>query len=197
MATSTNRNPARRLAETSSLLGVLEFRPRLVIVLVFLTLTVAVVGWRIFQDAGAPRINALAREAVDLYGALPPGDDDVSMQEAAAAERKILEYSGVPVTLPHDVPEFLVLGVFRETLRTRTAAALRFQFAGDRYLLVVIRHERFLGRESAAPFPEESFLSGEREGKSFVLWEREGASYIMVSDVDVTRTFDLVRRFFT
>jgi hypothetical protein len=197
MATSTNRNPGHRSAETSSLMGVLEFRPRLVIVLAFLTLTVAVVGWRIFRDAGAPRVNALAREAVDLYGTLPPGDNDVSMQEAAAAERKILEFSGVPVTLPHDVPEFAVQGVRRETIRKRTAAALQFQFAGDAYLLVVFRNERFLGGDLPAPFPEESFLSGEREGKSFVLWEREGASYIMVSNVDVTRTFDLVRRFFT
>jgi hypothetical protein len=196
MATTENRNPARRLPETSSLMGVLEFRPRLAMVLAFLTLTVAVVGWRIVEDAGAPRVNALTREAVELYAAAPPGPA-ASMSEAGAAEKKILEFSGVAVTLPHDVPEFVVQGVLRETVRKRAAAALRFQYAGSAYLLLVFRQDRFLGGEPPAAFPAESFLSGERDGKSFVLWEREGASYIMVSDVDMTRTFDLVRRFFT
>lgn len=197
MATTTNRDPARRLSETSSLMGVVEFRPRLVVVLVFLTLTVAVVGWRIYLDVGAPRVNALAREAVALYEASPPGDVPATMPEAAAAEKRILEYSGVPVTLPHDVAEFVVQGVSRETVRKRTAAALRFRYDGNAYLLVVFRQDRLLGADSPAAFPAESFLSGERDGKSFVLWERDGASYVMVSDVDMTRTFDLVRRFFT
>jgi len=197
MATTTNRNPARRLSETSSLMGVLEFRPRLVIVLGFLTLTVAVVGWRIFLDAGAPRVNALAREAVALYEAPASGDAGAPTPEAAAAEKKILEYSGVAVALPHDVSEFAVLGVSRETLRKRAAAALRFRYEGNGYLLVVFRRDRLLGGDAPAAFPAESFLSGERDGKSFVLWERDGAAFVMVSDVDMTRTFDLVRRFFT
>jgi hypothetical protein len=197
MATTTNRNPARRLSEASSLMGVLEFRPRIVVVLVFLTLTVAVVGWRIYRDADVPRFNALAREAVGLYVATMPVDNAASTPRAETAEKRILEYSGVPVALPHDVPEFVVQGVFRETIRKRAAAALRFQFAGDAYLLIVFRQDRFLGGGSPASFPEESLLSGERDGKSFVLWERDGASYIMVSDVDMTRTFNLVRRFFT
>jgi len=67
MASTTNRNPAHRPAETSSLLGLLEFKPRLVVVLVFLTLTVAVVGWRISRDAGGRRVDAMAREAVGLF----------------------------------------------------------------------------------------------------------------------------------
>ncbi|MGE5248295.1 MAG: hypothetical protein ACM3L8_08100, partial [Verrucomicrobiota bacterium] len=142
MATTTNRNPARRLPETSSLMGVLEFRPRLAMVLAFLTLTVAVVGWRIFRDAGAPRVNALARDAVALYEAGPVRNDAASMQEAAAAEKKILEFSGVAVTLPHDVPEFVVDEVVRATLRKRPAAALRFEYAGSAYLLVVFRQEQ-------------------------------------------------------
>ena len=196
MATTTNRSPARRLPETSSLMGVLEFRPRLAMVLAFLTLTVAVVGWRIFQDAGSPRVNALAREAVDLYVAAPAGAA-ATVQEAAAAEKRILEFSGVTVALPHDVPEFSVEGVSRETVRKRPAAALRFRYAGNAYLLVLFRQDRFLGGNPAPAFPAESFLSGERDGKSFVLWERDGVSYIMVSDVDMTRTFDLVRRYFT
>ncbi len=197
MATMTNRNPARRLRETSSLLGVMEFRPRLAIVLVFLTLTVAVVGWRIFRDAGMSRVNALASDAVELYAASPPGDDAGSMREAAAAEKKILEFAGVPVALPHDVPEFVVQGVYRETIMKRPAAALRFYYAGDAYLLIVFRMDRFPRGDPPAAFPGDSFLTGERDGKSFVLWEREGVSSIMVSDVDMTRTFDLVRRFFT
>ncbi|HLN92819.1 MAG TPA: hypothetical protein VK389_03085, partial [Thermoanaerobaculia bacterium] len=57
--------------------------------------------------------------------------------------------------------------------------------------------DRLLGSPPVAAFPEGSFVSGERGGRSFVLWEREGASCIVVSDVDVTQAFDLVRRLFT
>jgi hypothetical protein len=197
MATTSNRNPARRLSETSSLLGVLEFRPRLTMVLVFLTLTVAVVGWRIFRDAGAARVNALARAAVSLYSAPPNAAHAASTMDVSAAEKKILELSGVKVELPHDAPEFVVDAVSRETLRKKPVAALRFRYAGDAYLLIVLHEDRFLGGEASSAFPKESFVSGGRDGKSFVLWEREGVSYIMVSDVDVARTFELVRRYFT
>jgi hypothetical protein len=62
---------------------------------------------------------------------------------------------------------------------------------------VVSARDRLLGASSVAAFPEGSFVSGERNGRSFVLWEREGASCIVVSAGDVTQTFDLVRRLFT
>jgi len=61
----------------------------------------------------------------------------------------------------------------------------------------VSARSRLLGAPSIAAFPERSFVSGERDGRSFVLWEREGASCIVVSEVDVTLAFDLVRRLFT
>lgn len=197
MATMTNRNPARRLPETSFLMGVLEFRPRLGVVLVFLSLTVAVVGWRIFQDAGAPRVNALTAAAMDAYAASHGRDSALSALGAGEAEKRILELSGVSVELPRDASGFVVTGVERETILKRAAAALRFRYYGDPYLLIMFRQDRFLGGKARATFPEESLLSGERGGRSFVLWEREGATFIMVSDVDVTRAFNLVRLLFT
>ncbi len=197
MATMTNRNPARRMPEKSSLMGVMEFSPRLGVVVVFLSLTVAVVGWRIFQDAGAPRVNALADAAIDVYAASPGRDAGPAAMDLADAERKIRELSGVSLELPRDAFGFAVTGVERETVRNRAAAALRFRYDGDPYLLIVFRQDRFLGGKARAAFPEESLLSGERDDKSFVLWEREEATFIMVSDVDVTRAFNLVRLFFT
>jgi hypothetical protein len=198
MASTTNRNPARRLTETSSLLGVMEFRPRLAIVLVFLTLTVAVVGWRISRDAGVRRVDAMAREAVRLFASMPAGTEiRTGPPEAAEAEERVREETGATLDLPRDDADFLLEGVGRETIGGRKAAAVRFRYGGDAFLLLAFRQERLLGDRSPAAFPEESFLSGDREGKSFVFWERDGASYILVSDVDVTRAFDLVRRFFT
>ena len=99
--------------------------------------------------------------------------------------------------MPRDDPDFQVEGVRRETVGKQAAAAVRFRYAGDAYLLLAFSRERLLGDRAPAAFPEESFLSGEREGKSFVFWERDGALYILVSEVDVAGAFDLVRRFFT
>ena len=193
-----NRNPARRLAETSSLLGLVEFRPRLAVVLALLTVTVAVVGWRISRDAGVRRVDGLAREAVRLFLAAPePGAAPAVPLDPAEAERKVHDISGVTLDLPRDEPGFAVERVRKESFGKQAAAAVRFRYAGDPFLLLAFRQDRLLGDRPPAAFPEESFLSGEREGKSFVFWERDGALYIVVSDVDVTRAFDLVRRFFT
>lgn len=193
-----NPNPARRLAETSSLMGLVEFRPRLAVVLAILTLTVAVVGWRISRDAGVRRVEGLAREAVKLFDAAPgPGTVPGAPLDPAEVEKKVHVISGVALELPRDDPGFAVEGVRRETVGRQTAAAVRFRYGGDVFLLLTFRQDRLLGDRPPAVFPEESFLSGEREGKSFVFWERDGALYIVVSDVDVTRAFDLVRRFFT
>jgi hypothetical protein len=196
MSPTTNRNPARRVAETSSLLGLVDFRPRMTIVLVFLTITVAVVGWRISRDAGARRVDAVAREAVELYAAVP-GDGNAAPMEPGDAEKRILELSGVAVELPREDPGFSVAGVRRATLGKHPVTALRFRYSGDAYLMVVFRQDHLLGSRSPAAFPEESFLSGERDGKSFVFWERDGVSFIAVSDADVARTFEMVRHCFT
>jgi hypothetical protein len=193
----TNRDPARRMPETSSLMGVMEFRPRPVIVLIFLTITVAVVGWRIFRETGVPRLNALADEAMGLYSASPAAGDDPEPLEIDAAERKILDLSGVAVGLPREAAGFVVTGVEGKTVRKKAAAAMRFRYEGGSHLLIVFRKDRFLGGKPLPAFPEESLLSGERDGMSFVFWEREGASYIMVSDADVIRALSLVRRFFS
>lgn len=193
----TNRAPARHLSETSSLMGVVEFRPRLAIVLILLTITVAVAGWRIFRETGVPRLNALADEALGVYAAHGTGGPQAPPLELDVAERKILDLSGVAVELPRDASGFVVAGVEPETIRNRAAAAVRFSFEGGRHLLIVFRQDRFLGGRSRAAFPDDSLLSAERDGKSLVFWERDGATYIMVSDVDVIQVFSLVRRFFT
>ncbi|MBI5904522.1 MAG: hypothetical protein HZB86_03060 [Deltaproteobacteria bacterium] len=194
MAITTNRNPARRVAETSSLLGLVEFRPRMTIVLVFLTITVAVVGWRFSRDAGSRRVDIVAREAVELYTSVPASEATV---EPADAEKKILDLSGVALELPREEPGFTVAWVRRAVLGKHPGAAVRFRYSGDAYLLVVFRQDRLLGNAPPAAVPEESFLSGERDGKSFVFWERDGATFIAVSDADVTRTFEMVRLCFT
>lgn len=193
----TNRDPARRMPETSSLMGVMEFRPCPAIVLIFLTITVAVVGWRIFRETGVPRLNALADQAMALYSASPAAEAESAPLEIEAAEKKLLDFSGVAVGLPRDAAGFVVTGVEAETVRKKTAAAMRFRYEGGRHLLIVFRKDRFLGGKPLPAFPEESLLSGERDGRSFVIWERDGASYVVVSDLDVIRALELVRRFFT
>ncbi|MEK6697059.1 MAG: hypothetical protein AABY98_07880, partial [Candidatus Deferrimicrobiota bacterium] len=85
MGSATNRNPARRLGDASSLAGFMEFRPRLTVVLVFLTLMVAVVGWRIARDTGARRVDVLAREAIGLFDAVPSTAAATAPPDAAEA----------------------------------------------------------------------------------------------------------------
>ncbi|MDD5762497.1 MAG: hypothetical protein PHP88_08335 [bacterium] len=197
MGSTANRNPAHRLDDASSLGGLPEFRPRLTVVLVFLTLMVAVVGWRIARDTGARRVDVLAREAIGLFDAAPSTGTAAVPPDAAEAEKRFRALAGVPIGFPRDDADFVPVEVRRETFANRPAASLRFRYAGGGYLLVVSSRGRLLGTPSVAAFPEGAFLSGERDGRSFVLWEREGASCIVVSDADVTQTFDLVRRLFT
>ena len=196
MGSATNRNPARRLDDASSLAGLLEFRPRLAVVLVFLTLMVAVVGWRIARDTGARRVDVLAREAIVLFDAAPSTGTVTAPADAAEVEKRFRALAGVPIGFPRDDADFVAVEVRRETFANHAAASLRFRYAGEGYLLVVSTRDRLLGASSVAAFPERSFVSGERDGRSFVLWEREEATCIVVSEVDVTRAFDLVRRLF-
>ena len=197
MGSATNRNPERRLDDASSLSGLLEFRPRTTVVLVFLTLMVAVVGWRIARDTGARRVDVLAREAIVLFDAAPSTGTAATPPDAAEAEKRFRTLAGVPIGFPRDDADFVPVEIRREALANHPAVSLRFRYAGDGYLLVVSARERLLGTPSDVAFPEGSFVSGERNGRSFVLWEREEATCIVVSEVDVTRAFDLVRRLFT
>jgi hypothetical protein len=185
------------LDDASSLGGLPEFRPRLTVVLVFLTLMVAVVGWRIARDTGARRVDVLAREAIGLFDAAPSTGAVAVPPDAAEAEKRFRALAGVPIGFPRDDVDFVPVEVRKETFANRPAASLRFRYAGGGYLLVVSSRGRLLGTPSVAAFPEGAFLSGERDGRSFVLWERDGASCIVVSDADVTQAFDLVRRLFT
>ena len=197
MGSTTNRNPARRLDDASSLAGLLEFRPRLAVVLVFLTLMVAVVGWRIARDAGVRRVDVFAREAIALFDAAPSTGAVTVPPDAAEVEKRFQALAGVPIGFPRDDPDFVPVDVRREVFANHPAVSLRFRYAGEGYLFVVSPRDRLLGTHAAAVFPEGSFVSGERDGRSFVLWEREEATCIVVSEGDVTRAFDLVRRLFT
>ena len=197
MGSATNRNPVRRLEDASTLTGLLEFRPRTAVVLVLLTLMVAVVGWRIARDTGSRRIDVLAREAIGLYDAAPSTGTAIAPPDAAETEKQFRALAGVPIGFPRDDVDFVPVEVRRETFANHPAASLRFRYEEEGYLLVVSARDRLLGVSSVAAFPEGSFVSGERDGRSFVLWEREEATCIVVSEVDVTRAFDLVRRLFT
>jgi len=198
MVTTTNRSTARHFSERSSLFGVVDFYPRLAVVVIFLTIVVAVAGWRIFRESGVPRINALSDEAIVAFASLQaenaPAAASLDFNEA---ERRILDFSGVSLKLPRDVSGFVVSAVERRTIRKRPAVGIRFSYEGGRHMLVIFRKENFLGKKPLASFPDDSLLSGERDGCSFVFWEREDASFIMVSDTDVIQTFRLVRGFFT
>lgn len=197
MGSATNRNPARRYDDASSQAGHLEFRPRLTVVLVFLTLMVAVVGWRIARDTGARRVDGFAREAIVLYDAAPSAGTVTTPPDVAGEEKRFRALAGVPFEFPRDDPDFVPVEVRREVFANRPAVSLRFRYAGEGYLLVVSARNRLLGTPTDAAFPKRAFVSGERDGRSFVLWERQEATCIVVSEGDVTRTFDLVRRLFT
>jgi len=197
MGGTTNRNPARRLDDASSLAGLLEFRPRLAVVLLFLTLMVAVVGWRIARDTGVRRVDLFAREAIVLFDAAPSTGTGTAPPDAADAEKRFRALGGVPIEFPRDDPDFAPVEVRKVVFANHPAASLRFRYAGEGYLLVVSARDRLLGTPTVAAFPEGAFVSGERDGRSFVLWEREEATCIVVSEGEVTRTFDLVRRLFT
>jgi len=197
MGSATNRNPVRRLGDASTLTGYLEFRPRAAVVLVILTLMVAVVGWRIARDTGVRRVDVFAREAIALFDAAPPTGAVTVPPDAAEVEKRFQALAGVRVGFPRDDPDFLPVEIRREVFANHPAVSLRFRYAGEGYLLVVSPRDQLLGTPAAAVFPEGSFVSGERDGRSFVLWEREEATCIVVSEGDVTRAFDLVRRLFT
>lgn len=171
---------------------------RLVVVLVFLTLTVAVVGYRISRDAGTRGVEEMAREAQRLFAAaLKEGGKDIPL-DPVAVEARIQEWVGAKVALPRDERLFSYKGATRERIGKQTAAAVRLTFGEDPFLLLVARQDPLRAADAPSPlFSESSFLSWEREGNSFVFWEKDGVLYFLVSNVDLTRTFDLVRQYFT
>jgi hypothetical protein len=181
-----------------SLFGLVNFRPGLAVVLVFLTLTVAVVGYHISRDAGTRRVEEMSREAQRLFAAAQKEGEKGDPQDPGAVEERIREWVGMNVALPRDERLFSYKGATRERIGKQAAAAVRLTFGEDPFLLLVVRPDPLRGVEAPSPlFSESSFLSWEKEGNSFVYWEKDGVLYILVSNVDLTRTFDLVRQYFT
>jgi hypothetical protein len=171
---------------------------RLAVVLVFLTLTVAVVGYHISRDAGNRRVEEMAREAHRLFAAAQKEGEKDAPLDPGAVEERIQGWVGAKVALPRDERLFSYKGASRERVGKQTAAAVRLTFGEDPFLLLVVRPDPLRGVEAPSPlFSESSFLSWERDGNSFVFWEKDGVLYFLVSNVDLTRTFDLVRQYFT
>jgi hypothetical protein len=183
----------------SSLFGLVDFRPRLAVVLVILTLTVAVVGFRISRDSGSGRMEGMGREALRIFMAVKDERGrNAAPHDPAEIEERVRGWIGVKVALPRDEKSFSSAGVTREKIGKQTAAAIRLAFSGEPYLLMIRRREAIRGTESPSALSSgSSFLSWEKEGISFVFWERDGVQYLLVSDVDLTHTFDLVRQYFT
>ena len=139
----------------------------------------------------------IVRGAVALFDAPPARGAAAAPPDSAEASTRFQTLAGLSIGLPRDDADFVPVEVRRQTFAGRPATSLRFRYAGEGYLLVVSSRDRLPGAPSLGAFPEGSFVSGERDGRSFVLWEREGAWCIVVSEVDVTLAFDLVRRLFS
>lgn len=183
----------------SSLFGLVDFSPRIAVVLVILTLTVAVMGYHISGDSGARQVEGMGQEALRIFSAAKSGRSEVAPPvDPEGIEERVKEWVGVKVALPRDWKLFSYKSIVREKIGKRTAAAIHLTFAGEPYLLMVMRLEALRGEEAPSPlFSRSSFLSWEKDGMSFVFWERDGVQYLLVSDVDLTHTFDLVRQHFT
>jgi len=175
-----------------------SFRPRLAIVLAFLTLTVGVVGYHISRDSGIRRVEGLAQEARRAFAASQGGGMAGPSKDPGEIEKRLKEWVGAAVMLPRDERLFSYKGVTREKIGRKAGAAVHLTFSDEPYLLLIVRADSPRASEPAGPlFTESSFLSWEKEGKSYVFWERDGVMYILVSNVDLTHTFDLVRQYFT
>ncbi|MGE5190597.1 MAG: hypothetical protein ACM3NF_11130 [Gemmatimonadota bacterium] len=199
MAESGIGSPERRPPEKISLFGLVSFRPRVAVVLVLLTVTVAAVAMRIARDSGLRKVDALVRDAVRIFAAArseaPPGPP----LSPETVEERVREWTGIGLMLPRGDEAFSFRSVSRERFGRQPAAAVRIDYGEDLFLLLLVRQETLRGFGGTSPslFGGAGFISGERDGKSFVFWEKDGASFILVSDADLTRTFDLVRRHLT
>ena len=182
----------------SSLFGLVSFRPRLTVVLIFLTLTVAVVGYHISRETGTRKLDEMSRQSLRIFAAGKKDMAKSAPQDPAGIEEKVRDWVGVRVALPRDERLFSYKGANREKIGTRRAAAVHLTYAEEPFLLMILRADPLRG--SGAPgsmFSGASFLSWEKDGNSFVYWEKDEALYFLVSGVDRTRTFDLVRQYFT
>ena len=199
MAESGIGSPERRPSEKISLFGLVSFRPRVAVVLILLTVTVAAVAMRISRDSGLRRVDILTRDAVRLFATARNEGMSVPPLSPETVEERVREWTGIGLALPRDGEAFSFLGVSREKIGRQAAAAVRINYGEDLYILLLVRQEtlRGPGGPPASLFAESGFISGETEGKSFVFWEKDGGSFILVSDADLTRAFDLVRRHLT
>lgn len=192
----TGRRPDRGKPKTTSLFDSVAFRPRLAVVLVFLTVTVAVFAARIFWDTGYSRVDSLARVGLRLYGS--PGTAGGASLDPADVEKTVAEWTGAKRLFPREGNRAVITSVRREKVGRRSAAAIRFLESGNAYLLLVVRNRRGgAAAGGAGLFSGAGFLSGETGGKSFVYWEREGVAYFLVTSADLTVAIELVRRYFT
>ncbi|GAB4368564.1 MAG: hypothetical protein Kow00128_14010 [Deltaproteobacteria bacterium] len=183
----------REKPDTSSLFGLVAFRPRWIVVLLFLTATVAVFAVRIYRDTGSSRVELLARVGLRLYGS--PGWRGGASLDPDDAEKTVAGWIGTPVRLPRG-DAVVLTAVRREKVGRRAAAAIRLVESEDDYLLLVVRNRRRASDE-AGLFSGAGFLSGETGGKSFVYWERGEAAFFLVTSADRARAVELVRKYFT
>ncbi len=192
-------SPERRPSEKISLFGLVDFRPRVAVVLVLLTVTVAAVAMRIARDSGLRRVDLMTRDAMKIYAAARNEAPQGAPLTPDVVEERVREWTGIGLLLPREGDDFSYLGVSRETVGRHAAAAVRIAYEQDIYLLLLVRQETLQARggPSASLFAESGFISGEKDGESFVFWEKDGGSFILVSDADLTRAFDLVRRHLT
>ena len=184
-------------SQRSSLFGLVNFRPRLTVVLIFLTLTVAVVGYHIYSDSGTRRVEGMAAEAQRIFSAAQKAGAKGAPLDPGVVEERIKGWVGVRVALPRDERLFSYRSAARERIGKQAAAAVHLTFGEEPYLLLIVKPDTLRGVESSPLFSESSFLSWEKEGNSFVFWEKDGVLYFLVSSVDLTHTFDLVRQYFT
>ncbi|HEY3490396.1 MAG TPA: hypothetical protein VGK27_09800 [Candidatus Deferrimicrobiaceae bacterium] len=174
-------------------------KPRLAVVLLLLTVMVLLFGWRFAKDTSVRQADVLTREAGRLFHdwRLQPMPATAAV-DAEAAVNRASAIIGRRVVLPRDAV-FAYAVVSSEKTGARKAAAVRFLADNEAFLLLVVSQGGTLGQGLAtppSPFPGAFFLSGVREGVSFVLWKRDALFYCLVSDRDMTRVFDLVRRHF-
>ncbi len=197
MVGTSHNSPGKQAPEKTSLFGLVSYQPRWVIVLLFLTLTVSVVGLRISWNSGLRRVDALVRDAERAL-ALPKKVDPAGLRDPAEVEAKIREWTGAEIVLPRDEKLFTYNGVAQEKMGRTPAVVVRLSFSGEPYLLLVVRKKMIRGsRSPGSLFSQSGFLSGEKDGKSYVFWEREGVSYLVVTEAELEHAFDLVRRYFT